>query len=129
MVLVRVVRAYGQNSVFCYFTPHLLEDFGISRSRLSFIFMVGTVLSSLLQPFFGRCVDRCGARWPLVLGVSCFAGTLLLLSLTQTPNLLILDFVLLRGLSIGALEVWTNAAVNRWFSSLLGTALATLADV
>ncbi len=56
----------GQSYVFSVFLDPILADTGISRTRLSALYAVGTGVSAIMVAVVGRLVNRLGARVMLV---------------------------------------------------------------
>ena len=56
----------GQTMGFSVFTDILIEELGLNRVQLSTAYCVGTVVSGLSLPYFGRLYDRIGARRMIV---------------------------------------------------------------
>ena len=83
----------GQTMGFSVFTDVLIKELGLTRVQLSTAYCIGTVISGLSLPFFGRLYDRLGARRMIV--YSSFATGLVLLYLSQVKKILVsLDGVL-----------------------------------
>ena len=76
----------GQTMGFSVFTDTLIEELGLNRVQLSTAYCVGTVVSGLSLPYFGRLYDRIGARRMIV--YSAIATGLVLLYLSQVRNIL-----------------------------------------
>ena len=77
----------GQTMGVGVFSEYLISKTGLNRIELSFAYMMGTILSSLILPFAGKLLDRIGARIMILatgigLGVSLlfFAQTVTLIN-------------------------------------------------
>lgn len=57
----------GQTYTVSIFIEHMINDLGISRSAISSLYSVGTLIGSFALPFWGRQIDRRGARSMAVL--------------------------------------------------------------
>ncbi len=79
----------GQTHGVSAFTDHLIEALGISRSRLSIAYMVGTIGSAAVLTYGGKLYDRFGAR--VVAPVACTTMGVVLLLLSQCDR--IADFI------------------------------------
>ena len=66
----------GQTMGFSVFTDVLIQELGLTRVQLSMAYCIGTVISGLSLPYFGRLYDRLGARRMIV--YSSFATGLVL---------------------------------------------------
>lgn len=130
--ICKISKAFGQNDTLTYTIPHLLVDFGISRRTLSTVFSLGTISASLAQPFFGRLVDRVGARGSLVAAHFSFAVAVLVFSALSAAHWVLLSaelvcvFFFIRTLSQGAIEVFTSQCVQRWFICRRGQAVSAV---
>ena len=91
---------------FSVFTDVLIKELGLTRVQLSTAYCIGTVISGLSLPFFGKLYDRLGARRMIV--YSSFATGLVLLYLSQVKKILVsLDGVLAISSTIIAFTVIT----------------------
>ncbi len=70
----------GQTHGVSAFTDHLVEALGISRSRLSIAYMVGTIGSAVVLTYGGKLYDRFGARLVAPAACTTMGAALLLLS-------------------------------------------------
>ena len=77
----------GQTMGVGVFSEYLISMTGLNRIELSFAYMMGTILSSLILPFAGKLLDRIGGRMMILatgigLGVSLlfFAQTVTLIN-------------------------------------------------
>lgn len=133
----------GQTVGISVFTDFLLHVHDISRSGISFAYLVGTVCSALFLSWAGRLYDRFGARVigvPVALGL---AGTLVLLSCSdavanaiaasgyiQAPLasflVLSLSFFFVRFLGQGNMTMICRNMVMKWFDKKRGLANAFL---
>ena len=68
------------------FSEYLISKTGLNRIELSFAYMMGTILSSLILPFAGKLLDRIGARM-MILATGIGLGAALLF-FAQTVNLI-----------------------------------------
>ncbi len=123
-VLVTFCSGPGQSYVFSVFVDPMLGDTGISRTRLSALYAIGTGASAVMVAVVGRLVDRLGARVMLgaiavALGAACF----LMASATGSLSLL-LGFAALRALGQGSLPVTATLLTAQWFVRKRGRAMA-----
>jgi MFS transporter, OFA family, oxalate/formate antiporter len=127
----------GQTIGVSAFIEHLIRDLHISRSDLTFAYMIGTIVSSLLLVYAGKIYDLVGAR------IVCFCAsiglgiTMLLLSqinyLTElffpngissytTIGIMIVGFFLLRFFGQGVLTLGSRNMLMKWFDKKRGLA-------
>eukprot|EP01012_Entosiphon_sulcatum_P003808 TRINITY_DN11358_c0_g1_i1.p1 TRINITY_DN11358_c0_g1~~TRINITY_DN11358_c0_g1_i1.p1 ORF type:complete len:538 (-),score=79.26 TRINITY_DN11358_c0_g1_i1:26-1558(-) len=123
-ILVKTIKATGQNNIIGFIIPSVIEDLNISRTTLSTVFSVATIAASASNPFSGRLIDRYGARRCIPVALLLFAASLGLFGFASTTWQLFIAFLGVRGCAIGALELWPNTCVNQWFIALRGRAMA-----
>ncbi len=71
----------GQTVGIAVFTDVFIGAFDLTRSELSFAYLVGTTTSAALLPYAGRLFDRFGARVMLITASLALAGTLVYISM------------------------------------------------
>eukprot|EP00928_Gymnodinium_smaydae_P097934 TRINITY_DN898_c2_g1_i6.p1 TRINITY_DN898_c2_g1~~TRINITY_DN898_c2_g1_i6.p1 ORF type:complete len:527 (-),score=71.41 TRINITY_DN898_c2_g1_i6:1010-2590(-) len=127
----KLVKCQGQNNVMAFTVPHLLRDLRLTDGELGVLFSVGTILSSTVQPLFGRAVDQFGARLCVSTAHFTLALTLAGFSAARYQSMkffvyveVIVSFFFLRALSLGALEICPNACLQRWFVRRRGRAVS-----
>lgn len=113
----------GQTYVFSVFIDWFIVDLGISRTLVSSLYMVGTLLASMSLPFVGRFFDRHGSRRTVVwvslgLGLATMA-----MSQVNGPVFLFFGILLLRGLGQGSLQMSSDNAIAQWFIKNRGKAI------
>jgi len=129
----------GQTMGVGVFSEYLISKTGLNRIELSFAYMMGTILSSLILPFAGKLLDRIGARMMILatgigLGFSLlfFAQTVTLIN-TLNPvftdffphtflALLIMTiaFMLLRQFGQGIMAMVSRNVIAKWFDAKRG---------
>ena len=121
------------------FSEYLISKTGLNRIELSFAYMMGTILSSLILPFAGKLLDRIGGRMMILatgigLGVSLlfFAQTVTLInSLSPVfsgflPHsflallVMTLAFMLLRQFGQGIMAMVSRNVLAKWFDAKRG---------
>jgi MFS family permease len=116
----------GQTAGVSLFIDAFIEDLDLSRSVVSWLYTVATVLGSLSLPLVGRLVDRFGPRRMAVAVVALFAAACAGMSWVSGWIGVFVGFVCLRGLGQGSLGLINNHAVNLWFEHRRGTAIGVL---
>ncbi len=128
----------GQTAGFSAFTESLLRVTGISRTRLSLLYMIGTLVSGFLLPFMGPIIDRKGSRIMMTVASLSLALTLLLLSRLESLAVfeglvslslvysiaLALGIFALRFFGQGMLPLTANTMIGKWFHLNRGKAFA-----
>ncbi len=116
------------------FSEYLISKTGLNRIELSFAYMTGTILSSLILPFAGKILDHIGARMMILatgigLGSSLlfFAQTVALINslnpvfseyLPQSflaIMVMSLAFFLLRQFGQGIMAMVSRNVIAKWF--------------
>ena len=128
----------GQTAGFSAFTEPLLDLTGFSRTRLSFLYMIGTISSGFLIPVMGTVLDKWGSRKmmifaSLMLGISLFWLSFLdtivhffptVLSSVMYTVLVTFGIFCLRFFGQGLLPITSNTMIARWFDRKRGRAIA-----
>ncbi len=116
----------GQSYVFSVFIDSIIEDTNLSRTGISVLYTVSTVVSAALVTFVSRLADRYGPRIMLAaaglgLGAVCFG-------MATATNILLFFIVFagLRALGQGSLSINCILLVNQWFVSRRGRAVGLM---
>ena len=120
--------APGQSFSISTFINYYIEDFGYSRTYISFIYSMATVLSGLLLFFVGRNIDFFGQRkMSFILGIA-LAVACIFNSFITNVFMLFIGFFLLRYLGQGSMTLIPNALIPQWFEKkrAFAVSLATL---
>lgn len=109
---------------FGLFIPELEAEFGWSRSQLSSVLLVGSVINILLAPLVGAVVDRHDVRIPATLSLVALGGIFMLLAVVGQPftNFLLLSS-LMYVLAAASSPVSFTRAVNERFDRARGIGL------
>lgn len=115
----------GGGSSFGVFVIPMSEEFGWTRSSISFAAALGALVSGLSQPFMGRLYDNVGGRRlilaSLVLSGLCTA----VLALTTHLLFLIIMFGVIRSMVQSGSSLSTTAALlSKWFDRRRATVLS-----
>lgn len=122
------MSAPGQSYSVAAFKDPMQIGLGISETNYSLAYGFATVISGLSLPYFGRLIDRLGARRLLPIIALLLGGACVCMSLTTGLGSLYLGFSLVRSLGQGALTLVSVWLVGEWFARRRGfaTALAGL---
>ena len=118
-----IMTSPGQTYTVSIFIEHFISDLGVSRSLVSALYTVGTLIGGFLLPWTGRLVDRRGVRRTMtaiavLFGIACvFMGTV------RGVVMLAIGFTLIRWLGQGSLWLVSANAINRWWVLRRGTAM------
>ena len=121
------------------FSEYLISKTGLNRIELSFAYMMGTILSSLILPFAGKLLDLIGARIMILatgigLGVSLlfFAQTVSLINSFSPVSseylshsflailVMSLAFLMLRQFGQGIMGMVSRIVLAKWFDAKRG---------
>lgn len=130
----------GQTMGVSVYTEHLIRSLSLTRSQLSFAYLLGTISSSFLLPYAGRVLDRLGPRFMAVLATSCLGLALTYISFTPTLSTFfteltgapkyVLSFIIIffgflgvRHFGQGQLTMCSRTMMGQWFEKKRGTIL------
>lgn len=125
--LITAASAPGQTAGLSPFTDPLIRQLGVSRTDISFSYLVGTLAGALALPFIGRALDRWGARVVITAAALVFSGTLLAMSFVTEIIGLTAGFVFLRMAGQGALTLAATTAVVKAVTHRRGLAVGITA--
>lgn len=114
----------GQSYLFSVFIDPIIEDTGLTRTTVSALYAVGTILSASMVFIISGIADRKGPRWTLTLiaflfGLACFS-----MALANGWLLIAIALAALRGLGQGALPINSTLLIAQWFVQRRGRAMA-----
>jgi MFS family permease len=122
--LIALVTAGGRNA-FGVFVMPMSEEFGWSRSTISLVAALGSLVNGFSQPLLGQIFDTFGGRKVILVSLAIFGGTTLLLALTFNILFFILIFGLLMAMaSSGTSLTISSALLSRWFQRKRATVLS-----
>lgn len=122
--LGQALTAPGQTAALSVFIDPLIADLDVSRSAVSAMYLVATLLGASALPLIGRSIDRLGVRLIMTLISIAFGGVLLASAGVVGLLSLALAFTGLRMLGQGALGLAASTAVALAFDRHRGTAIA-----
>ncbi|GGO38268.1 MFS transporter [Deinococcus humi] len=118
-----IMTTPGQTVGVSAFLDPIIKELGLSRSLVSTLYLLGTLMGALAMSFVGRAIDRFGPRRIVTVVAALFALACVLMGFVRGPWTLLVGFVLLRGLGQGALGLVSAHVVNLWFVRRRGLAL------
>jgi MFS transporter, OFA family, oxalate/formate antiporter len=122
-IVTTLATVPGQTVGVSVFLDPILTDLEVSRSTVSALYTVGTLIGSFALPFVGRFIDARGPRLSAGLIAGSFALACLFMTGVQGLATLAIGFVLIRGLGQGSLSLVSLHAVNLWFVRRRGLAV------
>jgi len=110
-----ILTSPGQTYSVSVFIDHFITDLGLSRSLVSTLYSVGTLVASFALPFIGRQIDHRGSRvmivlLSLLLGLAC-----IYMGFVRNWVMLGIGFLALRMLGQGSLSMASRYAINQWW--------------
>lgn len=117
----------GTRQGFGVFVETWEDEWGVSVGAISIAASVGWLLNGLVQPFFGRAIDRIGGR-PVVIGSMAVMGLafIAMAFVTNVWMLTILYGFIISSAAGGISPSMTGVFVVRWFQRKRGTAMSLL---
>ncbi|MDP6509593.1 MAG: MFS transporter [Dehalococcoidia bacterium] len=103
--------------------PHLIDEFGWSRTAVSGLASLFLITLALLSPPVGHLCDRWGARKIMLVSAPFMAIALLMLSTIQSLWQLYATYFLLSLAATGMHTVPVGTTITRWFVTHRGTAM------
>ena len=110
-----IMTSPGQTYAVSIFIEHFIADLGISRSLVSTLYTVGTLLGSFALPFVGRQFDRRGARVVMVAITLLFGLVCIYMGFVQNALMLAIGFTGIRMLGQGSLSLVSTNVINQWW--------------
>lgn len=113
-------------------TPSVLivpleEEFGWSRSAISFAISINILLYGLMGPFAGALMQRLGVRRTTIGALALLAVGVTLSTHVTEPWQLVLSWGVIVGIGSGMVALVLGATVvNRWFTARRGLAMGLL---
>lgn len=118
-----IMTSPGQTYVISVVLEPLLTELNLSRSLVSILYAIGTLVSGVALPTVGRMVDRFGPR-PVVIGVTLIAIiSCFFMSVVQNALMITLAFVLLRLFNHGSLTLVSQNVINQWWIRRRGSVM------
>ena len=117
----------GQTYSISAFIDSYIADFGYSRTIISTIYSIATILSGTLIVFMGKAVDRFGERRMLVISGLMLAVACLFNSFIISIPMIFTGFFLLRYFGQGSLSLIPGSLVPQWFDKNRALAISFLA--
>ena len=124
--LARLLKSFGQANTLFLSVPGILRDIHLTNTTLGLWFCVACLLASVVQPLFGRLLDRHGGRVCIPVALVLLAASLLLLAVARNGVTVFVSLLGLRAVGLGALDTFSSATVCRWYVRHRGSALAIM---
>lgn len=113
----------GQTVGVSVFIDEIIPALDLTRSQVSFAYLVGTLTGALTLPVVGRWIDRFGVRIVMAAVGVGFAFALAGMSAVAGFASLLVGFTGIRMLGQGALGLVSTTSVTYWFERRRGLAI------
>ena len=110
-----IMSSPGQTYVVSIFIESFIADLGISRSLVSTLYTLGTLVGSFVLPIVGYQIDRYGARLIVTIIIALFGFACVYMGYVQNAFMLGLGFIALRMLGQGSLGLVCTNIINQWW--------------
>lgn len=118
-----IMTTPGQTVGVSVFLDKIIAELDLSRSAVSLMYTLGTLIGSMSLPFVGRLIDRYGPRASVIFIAGLFALACVWMGFVSGLVTLFIGFTLIRGLGQGALGLVSLHVINIWFVSRRGLAI------
>ena len=118
-----IMSSPGQTYAISIFIERFIEELGISRSLVSTLYTVGTLISSFTLPWIGRQIDNRGARFMMFVTAILFGIACIYMGFIRNAVMLGIGFLLLRMLGQGSLSLVCSNVINQWWVQKRGPLL------
>ena len=113
----------GQTVAVSVFLDRIIPDLGTSRTTVSLMYTLATLLGSTVLPFVGRFIDRRGPRPAVIFIAAAFALACVFMGFVNGLFTLFIGFTLIRSLGQGSLSLVSQYVINIWFVRRRGLAI------
>jgi MFS family permease len=119
-MIAMILTSPGQTFGVSVFNPSFRTELNLSHSLLTGAYMLGTLLASIPQAYFGALMDRWGIRRTMTAAVILFGLACLFTSQVRDLPMLFFAFLCLRMFGQGALSLLASNTLAMWFHDRLG---------
>jgi MFS family permease len=115
-----IMTSPGQTYTESIFIDYLIEDLNLSRSMISSLYALGTLVGGFSLPLWGKQIDRKGTRLIITIVSVLFGLSLIYMGFVQNALMVGVGFVFIRMLGQGSLGLVSQTAINHWWSQKRG---------
>ena len=123
-MLAMFVSGPGQTIIISRLVDEFIEDLELSRSLISSLYTIGSLIAAVAMVAMGWLLDRYGSRVTLTLATIAFGFVVLGMSEVDNAVQLLAGFAGLRILGVGALMLIPTTMAALWFVRFRGRAVA-----
>lgn len=120
--LLMIASSPGQTFGVAYFNAQFLNEFGLSNTGLSTVYLAATLLASLGITYVGSLIDRFGLRQAVLCAVAAMIAACVFASQISGIATMFFAFLALRMAGPGSLTLMANNTMAAWFDRHLGKA-------
>ena len=113
--IAAIMTSPGQTFAVSIFLERFISELGISRSLVSTLYTIGTLVGSFALPLVGRQFDQRGARTTMTVIAILFGLACLYMGFVQNALMLGIGFCLIRMLGQGSLSMVSTNLINQWW--------------
>ncbi|MDG5789760.1 MFS transporter [Evansella sp. AB-P1] len=128
MVLIAAMGVFfsgpGQTYSNSMFVDEYIKSFGWSRTEVSGLYSVATLIAGFSMMLVGRYIDRFGQRTMLVFASTALAAACFFNSIVSSMWMFAIGFFLIRLLGQGSMGLIPNTLVAQWFIEKRGRAVS-----
>ncbi len=117
------MTAPGQTAGLSPYTDQLIDNLGVSRTAISFSYLIGTLTGALTMPYFGKLIDRIGSKTAIMAVGIGLAAVLYVASFVSNIFNLTAIYVGLRFFGQGALTLAATTLIAKTVLHRPGLAL------
>jgi sugar phosphate permease len=118
-----IMTSPGQTFAVSIFIEYFINDLGISRSLVSTLYTVGTLIGSFALPLVGRRIDRHGPRVMVGIIATLFGLACIYMGFVMNALMLGLGFIAIRMTGQGSLGLVSQNVINQWWVRRRGTVM------
>lgn len=110
-----IMTSLGQTYAVSIFVDYFINDLNISRTTVSTLYTVATLVGSAALPLIGRLVDQRGPRLMVVAVALLFSAACIYMGFVQNMITLGLGFIVILMFGQGSLTLISENVINRWW--------------
>ena len=118
-----IMTSPGQTYAVSIFIEHFIADLGISRSLISTLYTVGTLVGSFALPLVGRQIDARGPRIMVTVISFLFGLACIYMGTVANAAMLLIGFIAIRMLGQGSLGLVSTYTINQWWVRRRGSVM------
>ncbi len=110
-----IMTSPAQTYAISIFIEHFIDELELSRSTVSTLYSVGSLVAGFSLAFIGRQIDRYGARLVMVIIAFISGLACIYMGFVRNATMLFFGFLVLRIVSHGGLTLVSQNVINQWW--------------